>query len=176
MSTFSSFVLSHHRANREPRFVHLIRNMWAPFRVSNRVVFQVTMGTCLPSSGWPHTNMDQPLTAYLRPLRRRYGFTQEELAFLIGIKSRTAVSRIEGSKRKPSLAAVYICALLFNTPPPHLFPDLMSELHEALLRRANELYEELQGNPSKTTRIKLDFLEQLLARFDTSASRSRSYE
>ena len=111
--------------------------------------------------------MDQPITAHLRPLRRRYGFTQKELAFLIGIRSRTGVSRIEGSKRKPNLAAVYICALLFNTPPPHLFPDLTSELHEALLRRANELYEELQGDSSKTTRIKLDFLEQLIARLDT---------
>lgn len=86
---------------------------------------------------------------------------------MIGAKSRTAVSRIEGSKRKPSIDAVFICALVFNMSPLQLFPDLMSELHEAVLQRANELYEELQGDPSRTTRIKLDFLEQLFQRSET---------
>jgi len=95
------------------------------------------------------------------------GFTQQELAFLMGVKSRTVISRIEGSKRRPSLTAIFICAFVFNTSLSEVFPGLISELHEAVLRRANELYEELQGNPSKTTRIKLDFLEQLLARSET---------
>lgn len=36
----------------------------------------------------------------------------------------------------------------------------------AVLQRANELYEELQGIPSKVTRLKLDFLEQLLRRVE----------
>ncbi|WP_453967354.1 helix-turn-helix domain-containing protein [Bradyrhizobium elkanii] len=110
--------------------------------------------------------MHHPHRSYLRPLRRRWGFTQEELAFLIGIK-RTAVTRIEGLKRKPNIDAVFICALVFNMSPLQLFPGLMSELHEAALRRANELYEELQGDSSKTTRIKLDFLEQLFQRSET---------
>ena len=85
---------------------------------------------------------------------------------MIGAK-RTAISRIEGSKRKPSVDAVFICALVFNMSPLQLFPSLMSELHEVVLQRANELYEELQGDPSKTTRIKLDFLEQLFDRSET---------
>jgi hypothetical protein len=51
--------------------------------------------------------------------------------------------------------------------PLQMFPGLVSELHEAVLQRANELYEELQGDPSKTTRIKLDFLEQLFQRSET---------
>ncbi|UQD86065.1 MULTISPECIES: helix-turn-helix transcriptional regulator [Bradyrhizobium] len=102
--------------------------------------------------------------SYLRPHRRRWGLTQQELAFLIGVKSRTAVSRMEGSKRRPSLDAVFICEMIFNTPPLELFPGLMSELQEAILRRASELYEVLQGDPSKATRLKLDFLERLLER------------
>jgi transcriptional regulator with XRE-family HTH domain len=111
--------------------------------------------------------MEQRFESYLRPLRRRLGFTQGELAFLMGVKSRTVISRIEASKRRPSLSAIFICALVFDTPPSELFPGLISEFHESVHGRANELYEELQGNPSKTTRIKLDFLEQLLARSDT---------
>jgi transcriptional regulator with XRE-family HTH domain len=111
--------------------------------------------------------MDHRLKSYLRTFRRRFGFTQKELAFLIGIKSRTAISRIEGAKRRPGLNALYACAFIFDTPPPELFPDIISELHEAMLDRANELHETLQGNPSKTTRIKLDFLEKMISRLDT---------
>lgn len=89
------------------------------------------------------------------------GLTLQELAFLIGIKSRTAVSRIEGSKRRPSLNAIFLCMLIFNMPALELFPGLMSELRTSILARARE---ELQGDPSKATRLKLDFLERLLER------------
>lgn len=51
--------------------------------------------------------------------------------------------------------------------PLPLFPSLMSELHEFVLQRANELYEELQGDPSKTAIVKLDFLEQRIQRSET---------
>lgn len=108
--------------------------------------------------------------SYLRPHRRRWGLTQQELAFLIGIKSRTAISRIEGSKRRPSLNAVFICMLIFNMPALELFPGLMSELRTSILSRASELYEELQGDPSKATRLKLDFLERLLKRVETKST------
>jgi transcriptional regulator with XRE-family HTH domain len=104
--------------------------------------------------------------SYLRPYRRRWGLTQQELAFLIGVKSRTAVSRIEGLKRRPSLNAVFTCMMIFNMPALDLFPGLMSELHQAIRERASELYEELQGDPSKSTRLKLDFLEGLLERVE----------
>jgi len=114
--------------------------------------------------------MHHHYASYLRPLRRRWGLTQQELAFLVGVKSRTAVSRIEASKRKPSLNVVFICMMLFNTAALELFPGLMSELHKATLERVNELYEELQGDPSKTTRLKLDFLEQLLKRIESKGS------
>ena len=110
--------------------------------------------------------MDPRLKSYLRPLRRRWGFTQRELAFLIGTKSSTVISRIEGLQRLPSLGAAFACAVIFGTPPLEVFPGFHSEVQKAVLSRANELYEQLQGNASKTTRIKLDFLETLLARLE----------
>ncbi|WP_414645896.1 helix-turn-helix transcriptional regulator [Bradyrhizobium sp. 26S5] len=57
--------------------------------------------------------MHHPRSSYLRPLCRRWGFTQEGLAVLIGVR-RTTVARIEGSKRRPSVDAVSICALVFK--------------------------------------------------------------
>ena len=110
--------------------------------------------------------MIQRLKVYLRPLRRRSGLTQRELAFLLGLKHGATVSRIERLKRAPSLVWARTCVLVFGARARELFPGLFSEVHEAVRRRANELYDELQGNPSKTTRAKLDFLEQVLARLD----------
>ena len=108
--------------------------------------------------------MDPRIKTYLRTLRRRWGLSQRELAFLIGAKDRAVISRIEGLKRTPSLIGTFGFAFLFDTAPSELFPGLFSEVQEGVLRRASDLYEELQGNSSKTTRVKLDFLESVLAR------------
>jgi DNA-binding XRE family transcriptional regulator len=116
-----------------------------------------------------HT-MAQRLKTYLRPFRRRWGLTQQELAFLIGVKNGTVISRIEGLTKAPRLEWAVACAVLFDTRALELFPGLFSEVHEDLLRRATELYEELQGNPSKATRAKLDFLETVLARLEKKRS------
>jgi hypothetical protein len=52
---------------------------------------------------------------------------------------------------------------VFDRAPFEIFPGLFSEVSEGVFERANRLYEELQGNPSKATRVKLDFLETVLA-------------
>jgi transcriptional regulator with XRE-family HTH domain len=114
--------------------------------------------------------MDHRIKTYLRPLRRRWGITQKELAFLIGAKTGPAISRIEGGTRTPCRATAFACALVFGTTLPELFPGLFSQIHEDVLHRASELYEELQGNPSKTTRLKLDFLETVLARLEAKGT------
>jgi transcriptional regulator with XRE-family HTH domain len=110
--------------------------------------------------------MDQRVKAYLRPLRRRFGLTQRELAFLIGAKAGAVISRIERLKLAPNLARTRAFALVFGTRAPELFPELFEDVREAVRSRARELYDELQGNQSKTTRAKLDFLEEVLERLD----------
>ena len=110
--------------------------------------------------------MAQRLKVYLRTFRRRSGLTQREFAFLLGLKHGAAVSRIERSKRVPSLVWARASVLVFGTRARELFPGIFSEVHEAVLRRVYELYEELQGNPSKATRAKLDFLEEVLDRLE----------
>jgi hypothetical protein len=105
---------------------------------------------------------------YLSPSRRRWGFTQGEFAFLLGYKTGKSVSRIEALKQAPTLDAALSCAVIFNTAPVKLFPGALFEAGQGVLERANELYEGLQGNPSKTTRIKLDFLEVLIARLKSN--------
>jgi len=99
-----------------------------------------------------------------RPLRRRWGLTQAELASLIGTRTHVAISRIEALKIYPSLGEAIACSIIFDTPTIELFPELYAKVYEFVLSQAKELYEELQGNPSRVTRAKLDFLEEVLAR------------
>jgi transcriptional regulator with XRE-family HTH domain len=114
--------------------------------------------------------MERPLKSYLRTFRRRWGFTQKELAFLLGLESATTVSRVEQLKRLPSLGSALACLIVFETTAIEIFPALFAEIREAVRDRANQLYEELQGDPSTATRIKLDFLEELLSDADNSAT------
>ena len=108
--------------------------------------------------------MKKRLDRYLRPQRRRFGFTQKELAFIIGAKSGTAVSRLEHGRRRPSLAAALALYILFGTDLVEFFPALFAEVEHGVLARAYDLYERLQGNRSKAARMKLDFLEEVFAR------------
>jgi transcriptional regulator with XRE-family HTH domain len=108
--------------------------------------------------------MDQPHVSYLHPLRRRWGLTQAEFAFLIGTKTHVAVSRIESLKTYPSLAEAIACSIVFDTPPLELFPELYAKVYDLVIKQAEELYEKLQGNPSRVTRSKLDFLEEVRSR------------
>jgi DNA-binding XRE family transcriptional regulator len=104
------------------------------------------------------------LISHIRPLRRRWGFTQQEFAWLIGGQSHTSISRIERLKANPSLDAAIACSIIFDMPLIELFPYSYMQVYEKLLLRAQDLYEELQGTPAQGTRRKLDFLEDVLAR------------
>jgi DNA-binding XRE family transcriptional regulator len=108
--------------------------------------------------------MKKRLHSYIRPYRVRWGFTQQELAFMIGVKRRKYISHLEASRRNPKLTVAFALHVVFGTRAMELFPGLFAEVEEAVITRAYELYERLQGNPSKTTRAKLDYLEEMFAR------------
>jgi transcriptional regulator with XRE-family HTH domain len=115
--------------------------------------------------------MDHHTKTYVRPLRRRWGFTQKEIAFLIGGKSGTAISRIERGKRTPNVAAALALLIVFDTTPQDSFPGLFSKILEDVHGRVVELYEELQGDASTVTRMKLNFLESVMARLESTSTR-----
>ena len=112
------------------------------------------------------------LAVYLRAYRRRWGLSQRELAILIGLNSRTMISRIERQKRRPSLSTVIACRILFGTKATELFPGVFGEVEEAVLLRVQALYDDLQGSQSRMTHAKLDFFEEVLMR----AKQSRTIE
>jgi len=108
--------------------------------------------------------MEPRLKSYLRSYRLRWGLTQAELAYLVGLKSGSVVSRIERLKRQPGLMVALACQVIFGTPPLELFPGIFSEIEAAVMRRAYALYENLQGTTSRAAKTKLNLLEDILAR------------
>src|SRR6185312_16991423 len=83
--------------------------------------------------------------AYVRAHRRKWGLTQVELARLLGLASRSAVSRIERAERVPTTATIIACGIIFGLATPELFPSLHEEVEPEVLPAAVALAAELVG-------------------------------
>jgi transcriptional regulator with XRE-family HTH domain len=108
--------------------------------------------------------MEKKLARYLRPHRSRWRLTQEEVARLLGYTGSSVSSRIENGIRNPSLLDAFALEVVFGATPIELFPALFIDAEDAVLRRAKEMYEELQDEPSKVAMKKLELLEKILKR------------
>lgn len=89
---------------------------------------------------------------YLRRYRKRGALTQEEIAFLLGARCGTKVSRYERSARPPSLRTALAYQAIFGVPVHELFPGEFQEVVTAVQGRAAQLSEQLkpQLNGPKT--------------------------
>jgi transcriptional regulator with XRE-family HTH domain len=101
---------------------------------------------------------------YLRSNRLRWGLSQGELAHLLEWKRAEVISRIEKKQRPPTLKLVIACFILFGTPAAELFPDISASIETDVMARVWELYEEIQGEPSRKTKIIIELLEGAIER------------
>jgi DNA-binding XRE family transcriptional regulator len=110
-------------------------------------------------------NARRPIN-YLRSYRLRWGLSQGELAYLLGWDRPDVISRIEKKQRHPTLSLAMACFILFGTPAPLLFPDMSTSIEALVMARVWEMYETIQGNPSRRTKKKIELLEDAIARAD----------
>jgi DNA-binding XRE family transcriptional regulator len=103
---------------------------------------------------------------YLRSHRLRWGLSQKELAHLLGWERPDVISRIEKKTRHPTLPLAMACFILFGTPAAELFPDMSASIETIVMARVWDMYERVQGDPSKRTRKKIELLEEAIARAD----------
>ena len=82
----------------------------------------------------------------------------------MGWKSPEVISRIEKKQRPPTLKLVIACFILFGTPAAELFPDISASIEADVIARVWEMYEKVQGDPSKKTKMKIDLLEGAIER------------
>src|ERR1700730_5221168 len=111
---------------------------------------------------------------YLRSYRLRWGLSQAELAHLLGWKRAEVVSRIEKKQRPPTLKLVIACFILFGAPAAELFPDISAGIETDVMARVWEVYERIQGDPSRKTKMKIELFESAIARAEQRKHAPRS--
>lgn len=111
----------------------------------------------------PHRKLQN----YLRTHRRRAGLSQEELAFLLGTKSKGKVSRYERYARQPRLTTVFAYELIFGVPARELFAGMFQEIERKTINQAALLASKLrQAKPDGIAARKLELLEVIIAASD----------
>jgi transcriptional regulator with XRE-family HTH domain len=99
---------------------------------------------------------------YLRSYRLRWGLSQGELANLLGCKTAGVISRIEKMLRPPTLKIMIGCFVIFGTPAAEMFPDISATFETEIMKQVWELYEKIQGDPSRKTKKKIELLESVI--------------
>jgi transcriptional regulator with XRE-family HTH domain len=89
--------------------------------------------------------MTPRITSYLRTHRKRGGLTQDEMAFLLGCRSGTKISRFEHLARHPNLETALACQVVFGIPAHELFPGIYAEVEKIVTERARLLSEQLKA-------------------------------
>ena len=106
--------------------------------------------------------MPHRLPNYLKTYRRRAGFSQDEVAFLLGSKGGAKVSRYERLARKPSLETALAYEAVLGIPVRELFAGVFQKVEQETVKRAQALAEKLNApNPDRMTLRKLQRLRAL---------------
>ena len=87
--------------------------------------------------------MSQKLPNYLKTHRKRAGFTQEEIAFLLGCKSGSKISRYETFQSQPIITTVFAYQIIFNVPAHELFAGVYQQVEGPLMKRVQTLIRDL---------------------------------
>jgi|SRR5271157_1182121 len=86
------------------------------------------------------------LQNYLRTYRRKSGFTQREVAFLLGGKSGAQLSRYEKQRRLPPLRTALAFEAIYKVPLAELFAGVRESVGGETLERIEKLKADLQVN------------------------------
>lgn len=96
-------------------------------------IVKAPMSKCVKSSRRPITSN------LLWKYRRRMGFTQQQVAELIGYHSRTDISHYEHGDKLPSLVTGLKLEIVCRIPVAFLFPELYGRLKTAVRAREEKL-------------------------------------
>ena len=116
--------------------------------------------------------MSAPLENYLRTQRRRSGFSQDEIAFLLGSLSGGKVSRYEHRVRRPTLETALAYEAIFQVPVSALFAGLYRKVEKEIIARAEDLAERLvSANTVRVSSHKLAALRAISTRQPASQTK-----
>jgi transcriptional regulator with XRE-family HTH domain len=111
----------------------------------------------------PHSRLNN----YLQTERLRSGFSQRELAELLGV-SKSALTKAEGTG-PPSRKLLVMTEMVFGSSQRELYPDLYAQLERRLLVRALTMDDRLIGTDNPVARRKRAFLGELIKRANANS-------
>ena len=86
------------------------------------------------------------LTNYVRTYRKRLGFSQDEVAYLLDCKSGAKISRYEHYRREPTLRTALAYEVIFQTPVKEIFAGIYENVERKTLKRIRSLSEKLNSS------------------------------
>jgi transcriptional regulator with XRE-family HTH domain len=108
--------------------------------------------------------MSKKLENYLRAHRKRSGLSQDEVAFLLGTRSGTKVSRYESFIRTPALRTALGLAAIYRTPAGELFAGPSEREKHRVASQARVLVTRLEKNAGdRRTARKVATLKAIVA-------------
>lgn len=103
--------------------------------------------------------MSRKLQNYILTYRKRYGLTQKDLAFLLGIKDSAKISKYEKFQQLPSLETALACQALFNIPVAELFAGIYEQVEKKTSKQAGILQRKMQkAKSNRVSARKAEFL------------------
>ena len=106
--------------------------------------------------------MSRKLQNYLRTYRKRFGLSQKELAFLLGVKSGDKVSRYERFEQLPNLQTALAFQALFGVLVAELFAGVYEQAEKETSKQARILMHKMQGDAADRRALrKADFLRAI---------------
>lgn len=91
----------------------------------------------------------QRLDNYLRAHRKNSGFTQEEVAYLLGFDNANLVSRYEKRQRMPPVRTALAYEAIFGVPIAELFAGIRQGVIKDVEKRRSELTTQLLAKDQK---------------------------
>ena len=102
------------------------------------------------------------LPNYLRTYRKRLGFSQDEVAFLLGVHKGAKVCRHERYQRRPALQTALSYEVVFQIPARELFRGFYQKVEQTVKARAAVLGHKLsRAKPSRLIARKLAALKTI---------------
>lgn len=119
-----------------------------------------------------NTNTMIKVGCLLRTHRKRWKLSQKELAALVPKTGENRVSYVERKLRPPNAREILAYRLIFDVLPEELFPRVVSDVEEAVVRKAYSLHRKLKKEKSEEAKRRRAFLEAILVR---AANRARTH-
>jgi hypothetical protein len=106
----------------------------------------------------------QHLQNHLLSHRKRSAFSQDEVAFLLGMESGAKICAHERFTVEPGLHTALAYEVIYNKPVSQLFPGLVEQIQSEISGRATQLAQaELRSNTSALTARKRQILAELIS-------------